>query len=121
MIQEFRDANGPIPGDCVRATMATLLNKPLQAVPHFALFGSEWVAALLLYLKIEKLELVAMEQHQLQPGVRYMAFGPSPRGKWEHSVVWGLYGLIEDPHPEGLGLAGPPREIWWLKKKRFRG
>lgn len=109
-------------GDCARTALAMVLGLPAEGVPHFMdhniypegtgnnatrawlaerglgyaqfpLFGQwgwDWVEAIL----------------RQQPGTPFIVTGRSPRGAWNHDVVY-FNGKIHDPHPDGTGLAGP--------------
>ncbi|MGW5477693.1 hypothetical protein [Streptomyces sp. NPDC004008] len=88
------------PGDCLRAAVASLLELPLLAVPHFVEYD-DW---------LERLAAFCME-HGYQPimcsldtHVPYgMAWGPSERGV-RHAVVWIDGAVAWDPHPSRAGL-----------------
>jgi hypothetical protein len=44
-------------------------------------------------------------------GVPCLATGPSPRGDYNHVVIWQDGRCVHDPHPSGDGLAGDPIEF----------
>lgn len=98
-----------IPGDCMRAAVASLLDLPAEAVPHFALFDAPgaWFNAFQLWLAGRDLRIRAMAAYQVT--TRCLAIGMSPRGV-EHIVVWGPTGLVHDPHPSRAGIE--PRQFW---------
>lgn len=95
-----------VKGNCLQAAVASLLEKPLDAVPHFVEFG-DWRAALYLYLEGESLE---MRVHKEDPGIECIATGMSPRQVY-HAIVWNK-GLAHDPHPSRGGFVDDPTEFW---------
>lgn len=96
-----------IPGDCMRTAVASLLDMPTEAVPHFVLFD-DWFAAFSLWLKGRGLRVIALAE----PDRECLALGMSPRGV-EHIVVWGRRGLIHDPHPSRAGVVA--RDFWAIE------
>lgn len=126
------DANtgDAIPGNCVQASLASLLDLQLEQVPHFALFGNRWGGALVFWMAergkrlhvfsdstadVEYWEYWGVPVHPLNyaPNAQMMiATGPSHTGPWSHVVVWKAGELVHDPHPSQRGLAGPPTELW---------
>lgn len=100
-----------IPGDCMRTAVASLLDLPVEAVPHFVLFDgpgawfdvfTKWLAGR--GMQIKPLPASGVDRECL-------ALGMSPRGV-EHIVVWGPEGMIHDPHPSRDGIE--PRQFWAL-------
>lgn len=87
-----------VPGNCLQAAVATLTQLPLDAVPHFLLFGDLWWQAFLLWLDGAGYELVTPESDE----ARVLAIGPSPRG-FSHAVIVDGERII-DPHPDETGL-----------------
>lgn len=94
-------------GNCLQAVVASLLDLPLDAVPHFVQIdvdgGPNWWNHLVDWLW--------RRGHALYgdplPGELHMASGPSPRAAGIHHVV--IYrddDLMHDPHPDGTGLLG---------------
>lgn len=97
-----------IPGDCMRTAVASLLDLPTEAVPHFVLFN-DWFGAFSLWLQGRRLRIKGMRAADVdQP---CLALGTSPRGV-EHIVVWGPDGLMHDPHPSRAGIEA--RQFWAL-------
>lgn len=95
-----------IPGDCMRTAVASLLELPTEAVPHFVLF-EDWFGAFSLWLEGRGLRIVPLAA----PDRSCLALGMSPRDV-EHMVVWGPEGLLHDPHPSRGGIV--PRQYWAL-------
>lgn len=104
-----------IPGDCLRACVASLWDLPLEAVPHFALYR-DWRTALIGWLDDRGaiMRLVwtdrAGDVSPRWPGQPLLAFGRSPRGV-SHAVVW-LDRVLHDPHPSRDGFEGEPYEVY---------
>jgi hypothetical protein len=99
-------------GNCLQAAVASILERPIDAVPHFVQFR-DWGAALRLYVEGEgnSLLLWKVDEPQDRP---LLAFGKSPRGDFRHAVVWQAGRMIHDPHPDGTGLDGRPEEFWGI-------
>ena len=103
----FVDDPRGIPGDCMRTAVASLLDLPVEAVPHFALFSAPgaWFDAFSLWLVGKGLRIHPV----VKPSDGCLAIGMSPRGV-EHVVVWDGSGLWHDPHPSQGGIE--PRQYW---------
>ena len=95
-----------LPGDCLRASVATFFARPLDEVPHFALFNS-WHQALNLWLA-DWYDLGARIRPVggNPPGqAMYLLIGGSPRNAdWSHIVVSLRGRILWDPHPSRAGL-----------------
>ena len=104
-------------GDCWRASIASVLELPIEDVPHFAdmniregrmselkLLAKHGFTAYTIYG--EK----SMNDHpKMLPDDNeyYFAIGPSPRNKdINHQVVCHKGKIVHDPHPDKTGLAG---------------
>lgn len=107
-------------GDCARAAIAGLLQRPLVEVPHFNLHnmaGRSQSDAFRAWLKPYNLTLfeTAFEpdleglfqlMDSLNPGLLYILSGTSPRGR-NHAVLARGDNFVFDPHPDGGFLVGP--------------
>ncbi len=100
-----------IPGDCMRTAVASLLDLPIEAVPHFVLFDEPgaWFEAFNLWLRGRGLYVKPLRAGHVDR--ECLALGMSPRDV-EHIVVWGPDGLVHDPHPSRAGIE--PRQFWAL-------
>lgn len=107
-------------GNCMQAAVASMLELPLNEVPHFADDPGEWwtnmqewfremLGCVLISVKAENIQSVAP---YMRPGVFCFISGISPRGL-DHSIVGQLrqVGLnqweilaVHDPHPSQSGL-----------------
>jgi hypothetical protein len=88
-------------GNCMQAAIATVLRKPLDAVPHFGAFAW-WPGALRLWLRGEGLDYTIVKAPPI-PRERAMLCGQSPRGS-AHAVVSEGGAIVWDPHPSRDGL-----------------
>lgn len=97
------------PGDCLRASVATVLRLPYDDVPHFAMFRRTWWETMRLHAQRFGLDwacVVDLSTTKIPPGESVIACGPSPRGPFWHAVVADRTGrVIHDPHPSRAGLA----------------
>lgn len=116
--QEFMHdpANG-VEGDCFRAVLASILERPIADVPHFAAktkLASDFWESVYEWLELQGYDYVpsrlpppgALEFHALS--------GPSPRSpKGYHATVGRAGQVAHDPHPSRAGIAGDP-ERWYF-------
>lgn len=100
-----------VQGNCLQAAFASVLEKPLDSVPHFVEFD-DWIGALFLYLDGKNLDL---RVYHTDPGVESIATGMSPRGV-RHSIIWNQ-GMVHDPHPSRAGFTDEPSEFWVIIPK----
>ncbi len=117
-------------GDCYRACVASILEIPVEEVPHFAelyqdnmyneaekWFASRGVYSIRLFIKDfsqNRIFLWGMGAHAIVSGL-------SPRGKnVHHSIVGHADGynvtMVHDPHPDRTGIVGGDRWIQILYK-----
>lgn len=119
--QRHTDASQPDLGDCFATCVAMVLDLDQDEVPNFCAAGDDWWDQFQAWLAERGLVAIQVRIHDASatctvvPGVPVIVTGPSPRGPWEHSVVWFLdEGLAEqgfDPNPAGGFLAGPPMSM----------
>jgi hypothetical protein len=88
-----------IPGNCLQAAVASLLDLELEAVPHFALHD-DWLERLVAFAADRGYRVVYASP--TEPPDFGLAFGPSVRGVM-HSVTY-VDGQTWDPHPSRAGL-----------------
>jgi len=94
------------------ACIASVLELPLEQVPHFNGEGADWVLALDQFVRRFGCSPVVIEQQALRyicwlSDVYSIASGRSERGDM-HSVVWLGNKMVHDPHPDRTGLMGDP-------------
>lgn len=123
--------DGATPGNCTQAALASLLDLPLDQVPHIILFH-DWYKATKLFLdgRGKKLrvyvapgevrdywEHIGVEVADLDrapSGQMMLAMGTSNNGPWLHIVVWKSGELVHDSHPNRTGIKGNPTEYWQI-------
>jgi hypothetical protein len=98
-----------MPGNCLQAAVASLLDLPLDEVPHFV--GDDWASdgernwwtELWTWCQARGLRIGAFEP---APGEYYLGNGPSPRDpeRRGHVAVFRDGELVHDPHPNGTGV-----------------
>lgn len=116
-MSELHDADTGAIGDCLRATVATLLDLPSDDVPHFVRLGIDngdcpgpcdedhehgwgWWEKLLDFLWGRGMVLAHLTVPPPRP---HLASGMGPRGN-HHVVAVDADGTIHDPHPSRAGL-----------------
>ena len=85
-------------GDCLRACVASILELNPLDVPDFALFGHQWLQAMICYCDFD------LDTPDEAKGY-WIAGGMSPRGI-RHAVVYLDRQMVHDPHPSRSGLVG---------------
>lgn len=126
------DKDGSTPGNCTQAALASLLDLPLEQVPHIALFEDQWGQAMVAYLTSIGKRLRVYNDYRTHQewwearGVNaypmdiapmnqlMLASGQSHSGPWSHVVLWKAGHLVHDPNPLRLGIDGPPYELWQI-------
>lgn len=117
-------------GDCQRAAIATVLQIPIDQVPHFGEGGPdsmEFFDRIRKFLEPRNLGLftvpfqscpirdVLLMMELNNEGLVYMLSGMSPRGV-NHVVVCKGGEIIHDPHPSNDRLIGPCNDgHWWVE------
>jgi len=107
--QQFLHGNG-VKGDCFRACLATVLGKPLHAVPHFALLDLAPDVLVSMESAIAWINYKGFETDtdNEKPGYLPLCIinGTSPRGIG-HAVVGDAKtgAMVHDPHPSREGLS----------------
>ena len=94
-------------GNCFQAALATVLDLPLEAVPHFvqqeADTGTYWWTLAQAWLA--ERNLVLMPSVMWPQNAPYLQTGVSPRdAEIQHVVVCVNGQIVHDPHPDGTGL-----------------
>lgn len=115
---KFYDPTLPVDeqrGNCLQAALASLLDLPLDEVPHFIQdhvnhdgetdHAWNWWHCMRKWLRNRGLSITSAGVRAPEPGEYVLATGPSPRGKGIHHAVISCDGLLaHDPHPDGTGL-----------------
>lgn len=108
-----------LPGNCLQAAVASMLDLQLDQVPHFAVYA-DWFGAMRRWARerdgdFTYFEFPVLEQYQVgwdsvlawgrQNNGHILLSGPSPRGPFWHVVCGDVdLHLVHDPHPSGDGL-----------------
>ena len=109
-----------LPGNCLQAAVASLLEVDLDQVPHFALYR-DWFAAMrrwardtregdFTYFSFPVEDRYAAGWQRVtewgrEHGSHILLSGPSPRGPFWHVVVGDVdLQITHDPHPSRAGL-----------------
>lgn len=111
--QEFLVGDGSgRTGDCLRASVATLLQIDPVRVPHFSEFA-DWMGAVRCWRDDLAFRFRIRPETKLFPvegvvGEWVVGCGRSPRGHLHAVVLSAVDGsLVHDPHPSRAGLIGP--------------
>ena len=109
--------NGKI-GDCFRACVASLLDLPLEKVPHFMENKNKrWFDDFTKWLSILDMSAVFIDSETIRDHIKevvvvlgdqaiVIAGGKSPKGV-AHSVLWTFHEggrMVHDPHPSRKGI-----------------
>lgn len=113
-------------GDCFSACLASILEIPLDEVPH-VMIEDDYEGALSEFLRLFdlwslKMDVAVCRGIELAPVGYHVISGPSPRqvdGKEEmwHAVVGYNGEMVHDPHPSRTGLR--EEVIWRVFVRRF--
>lgn len=98
-------------GNCLQTAVASILDLPLEEVPHFVPFGRNWNKALVMFMQEKGYEYHGLADKQFINSPFYtkgidgyvIAAGESPRGL-QHAVIYKDGELVHDPHPDGGGV-----------------
>jgi hypothetical protein len=95
-------------GNCLQAAVASLLDKPIEDVPHFITYGENWFVALILFMRDYGYEYKgtgSAEKIAEAKGIDgyVIAAGKSPRGV-SHAVIYKGGEMVHDPHPSRAGV-----------------
>ena len=117
-------------GNCLQASVASVLELPLDEVPNFMLEADLTTAlgTFLAQFGMVSITLTASQVSRWRPSGFHLIGGRSLRGDFNHSVVGYNGEVIHDPHPSGGGLrtiddytlfvALLNRPLDWIKAKR---
>lgn len=99
------------PGNCFSACVASVLELPLEIMPHF-MRAPEWLEALSVFCAEKNIILdFGTDLTSAPRDKHYILNGRGPRGIG-HSVVALNGQIVHDPHPSRAGLTD---EVWcWI-------
>lgn len=107
---KFKDAERGIRGNCLQAAVASVLDLPLDEVPHF-IEHDDWERVFSDFLHARGLDYECRYVLRDEPPDGYaIGYGTSPRGI-KHAVVTYGWRMVHDPHPDGTGLSS--LDGWW--------
>lgn len=130
------DTKGEVPGDCLRAAVASLLELNITQVPHFLMFGDDWFRMMYSFIRFMGYGLhyeyysksvidnkFPMKDHLVKKGI--IASVPSKTFKdATHAVIINSEGrVIHDPNPNKLWLSANTIETktivgWYVLQER---
>lgn len=91
-------------GNCLQAAVASILEMPLEAVPHFAASEGDWGEEMVAWLRVQQYGFINLtDPTKPWPGFHLMS-GKSPRGDYLHTVVARGDEVAHDPHPSRAGV-----------------
>lgn len=106
----MHDKNLGTQGDCMRASLATLLQEDPATIPHFMSDPAEpnWIYGVNKFLAVRGLFYAQMPNvrlfwHSSAGDVWHLLIGKSVRGS-NHAVVAKNGKMVHDPHPSRAGL-----------------
>lgn len=104
-------------GNCVPACIASILELPLDQVPHFAAsHGTYFMMNMRQWFEDQGMGLGWTQRYI--GGVHTIGTGKSPRGDFQHSVVYFGRKVVHDPHPSRAGLNGDADEFMVITKSK---
>jgi hypothetical protein len=104
-VDQTQFAGEGVGGNCVQASVASILELPLSDVPHFLAIAdapNQWELAMMDWMEERGVGYIRREGEWIFDGY-YLASGPSPRGV-SHMVVYHDGKLAHDPHPSRAGI-----------------
>lgn len=104
--QTILDTDDPArQGNCLQAAIASILDLPLDDVPHFVQQhedgAGDWLDLTCAWLAERGLVLRLTQTPR--PGEHYLIFGRTERGT-SHVAIYRDGHMVHDPHPSGAGL-----------------
>jgi hypothetical protein len=100
-------------GNCYAACIASILDRPLEEFDNRPVdFENEFTESWQAFMATKGYALVEVLAGQtlITRGLHYIASGPSPRGPFDHAVVYRDGELVHDPHPSRDGV----ERVTWL-------
>lgn len=98
---------GIIRGNCWQTAIASVLEQPLDSVPHFVQADEEgienWWTYTINWLWNRGYEMFRINRH-LYTNEYYFVSGKSPRGDYHHVVIYQNGRMVHDPHPDNTGV-----------------
>jgi hypothetical protein len=87
-------------GNCLQACVASWLDLPLEAVPHFMIFGNLYWEAFILYFRSQGYEVLGwVEGVPPNDGNYYIVSAEVGSRDYNHAVIARNGKVVHDPHP----------------------
>ncbi len=112
-----------VPGNCLQAAVASLMELPIEAVPHFVLYD-DWLPGFVKFLKQEGYDFNGTHDFQhikSWQGVEFkgvdgyaIVVGKSIRNVM-HCVIYKDGEMVHDVHPSNAGIIAP--EYYYVIEK----
>lgn len=100
---------------CWRVALAAALELPIDKVPPILMEVETWWVNTRAWLQTMGLDLLSWEPNSetdwWTPAGIVLVTGKSPRGDWNHTVVYDGGEMVFDPHDSNLGIVGRPTGI----------
>jgi hypothetical protein len=94
-------------GNCWQTAIASVLDLPLDDVPHFVDIdergGENWWYFTCNWLWYRGYEIQRLSRH-IYTNEYYFVSGKSPRGDFYHVVIYQNGKMVHDPHPDSTGV-----------------
>ena len=99
----FQTQFGGKEGNCMQAAIASILELPLDEVPHLMLYSvDDWWGKYEEWAKQLGLQPIGIDPNgDWKPKGWHLIIGGSPRGDFDHVVVGFAGEPVHDPYPEG--------------------
>jgi len=106
-------------GNCIQACVASILERPLEAIPDFLSAKTNPWLACQSWLDSQGYYLIGASNCWMCAGIEFIAGGMGPRGIG-HCVVMRDGKVIHDPHPDGRGILFVDLYLFIVRKERER-
>lgn len=108
---KLHDPDNGIRGNCMAASLASILELPLSDIPEFEDMEGDWWPNLMNWLESLGFYIIQWREEVCLQGY-YLCAGMSERGV-NHQVVYKNGKLVHDPHPSKTGIK-KVNEVWAL-------
>lgn len=113
MFKVYQTKFGRGEGNCWSACLASVFERRLEEVPEFK--SEDWWLDTQCWVEKQGYGFVEVVLNSDGEGLElfgnsiWIASGKSPRGAFDHSVLYHKDTMIHDPYPDGTGLDGFPK------------
>jgi len=88
-------------GNCLAACIASIFEVPIDIIPEFE--GENWYLEMMKFVEILGFEMLRWDEEVVLKGY-YIVNGKSPRGSFDHVVIFKNGKMVHDPHPSKKGI-----------------